>query len=153
MTSKSFSTSPGVPLPFGASCVPDGVNFAIFSRHAESVSLVLEGVHIPPAFMEKLRTESDAVVIPIMLGVLKRKQLQRRIQGRSSTVPGRRAGRYLEHFDEIWRLQSYLLSEADQANIPIVTNTNRDKVFREIMRITIDTLAKQFASEPEAVLA
>ena len=119
----------------------------------ENVSLVLEGVHIHPSFMEKLRTESDAVVIPVMLGVLKRKQLQRRIQGRSSNVPRRRADRYLEHFDEIWRLQSYLLSEADQANIPIVTNTSRDKVFREIMRVTIDTLAEQFDREPEAVFA
>ena len=41
MTSKPFVTSPGVPLPFGASCTPDGVNFAIFSRHAELVTLVL----------------------------------------------------------------------------------------------------------------
>jgi len=119
----------------------------------ESVSLVLEGVHIHPAFMEKLRSESDAVVIPVMLGVLKRKQLQRRIQGRSTNVPQRRAGRYLKHFDEIWRLQSYLLSEADQANIPIVSNTSRDKVFREIMRITIDAMAEQFDRTPEAVFS
>ena len=119
----------------------------------ERVSLVLEGVHIHPVFMERLKTESDAVVIPVMLGVLKRKQLQRRILGRSSNTPKRRAERYLEHFDEIWRLQSYLLSEADQANIPIVTNTSRDKVFREIMRITIDALAEQFNREPEAVFA
>ncbi|MBT8116766.1 MAG: hypothetical protein KJO66_02950 [Gammaproteobacteria bacterium] len=119
----------------------------------ESVSLVLEGVHIHPAFMEKLRLESDAVVIPIMLAVLKRKHLQRRIQGRSTNVPQRRASRYLKHFDEIWRLQSYLLSEADQANIPIVTNTSRDKVFREIMRITIDSMADQFDSTPEAVFS
>jgi 2-phosphoglycerate kinase len=119
----------------------------------ESVSLVLEGVHIHPAFMEKLRNESEALVIPIMLGVLKRKQLQRRIQGRSTNVPQRRAGRYLKHFDEIWRLQSYLLSEADQANIPIVSNTSRDKVFREIMRITIDIMAEQFDRTPEAVFS
>jgi 2-phosphoglycerate kinase len=119
----------------------------------ESVSLVLEGVHIHPAFMEKLQTESEAVVIPIMLGVLKRKQLQNRIQGRSTNAPQRRAGRYMKHFDEIWRLQSYLLSEADQANIPIVSNASRDKVFREIMRITIDTLAEQFDRTPEAVFS
>ena len=119
----------------------------------ERVSLVLEGVHIHPAFMEKLRSEADAVVIPIMLGVLKRKRLQRRIQGRSTNVPQRRAGRYLDHFDEIWRLQSYLLSEADRANIPIVLNVSRDKVFREIMRITIDTLAESFDSTLEVVFA
>jgi 2-phosphoglycerate kinase len=86
-----------------------------------------------------------------MLGILKRKRLQRRISGRSTDVPQRRAERYLKHFDEIWRLQTYLLSEADRANIPIVINNDRDKVFREIMRITIEILAKDFKSTPRAV--
>lgn len=37
-----FSTSAGSPLPFGASRHPEGgYNFTLFSRHAESVSLVL----------------------------------------------------------------------------------------------------------------
>ncbi|MGB5339005.1 MAG: hypothetical protein WBO06_07925 [Gammaproteobacteria bacterium] len=119
----------------------------------ERVSLVLEGVHIHPAFMEKMKSSEDAVVIPIMLGVLKRKQLQRRISGRSTNAPLRRAERYLKHFDEIWRLQSYLLSEADRTDIPIIANIDRDKVFREIMRITIETLAKDCKESPEAVFA
>jgi 2-phosphoglycerate kinase len=117
----------------------------------ERVSLILEGVHIHPAFVEKLKTETDAVVIPIMLGVLKRKRLQRRIHGRSTEVPQRRAERYLKHFDEIWRLQSHLLSEADRANIPIVVNTDKNKVFREIMLMTIEILAKDFKNTPQAV--
>jgi len=119
----------------------------------ERVSLILEGVHIHPAFVEKLEKNDDAVVMPIMLGLLKRKQLQRRIRGRGADVPQRRADRYLKHFDEIWRLQSYLLSEADNANIPIVVNSDKDKVFREIMRITIEALAKDFDSTPQAVFA
>ena len=119
----------------------------------ERVSLILEGVHIHPAIEEKLSKHDDAVVIPIMLGVLKRKQLQQRIQGRGADVPERRASRYLKHFDEIWRLQSYLLSEADRANKPIVINNDRDKVFREIMRITIETLAKDFTASPQDVFA
>ena len=119
----------------------------------ERVSVILEGVHIHPAFVEKLSREKDAVVMPIMLGVLKRKQLQQRIRGRGSDAPQRRSDRYLKHFDEIWRLQSYLLSEADRANIPIVVNSDRDKVFREIMRITIETLARNFDNTPQAVFA
>ncbi len=119
----------------------------------ERVSLILEGVHIHPAVLEKLVKNNDAIVMPVMLGVLKRKQLQRRIRGRGTAAPQRRGDRYLQHFDEIWRLQSYLLSEADQANIPIVINTERDKVFREIMRITIETLAKDFDNTPQAVFA
>ena len=119
----------------------------------ERVSLILEGVHIHPMLAEKIEQSDDAVVMPIMLCLLKRKHLQRRIQGRGADAPQRRAERYLRHFDEIWRLQSYLLSEADNANIPIVVNTDRDKVFREIMRITIEALAKEFDSTPQAVFA
>jgi 2-phosphoglycerate kinase len=119
----------------------------------ERVSLIMEGVHIHPAMVEKLAIDNDAIVMPIMLGVLKRKQLHRRIRGRGTDVPQRRADRYLKHFDEIWRLQSYLLSEADRADIPIVVNSDRDKVFREIMRITIETLAADFSNTPQAVFA
>ncbi len=117
----------------------------------EHVSLVLEGVHIHPAFMEKLQTETDAVVIPVMLGLLKRKHLQQRIKDRSTNVPDRGAEHYLQYFDEIWRLQTYLLSEADRANIHIAVNENRDKIFSEIMRFTIATLAETFDSTPEKV--
>jgi 2-phosphoglycerate kinase len=117
----------------------------------ERVSLILEGVHIHPAFVEKLRIDKDTVVIPIMLGILKRKRLQRRIRGRSTNVPPRRAERYLKHFEEIWHLQSYLLSEADRANIPIIENDDRDKIFREVMRITIEILARDFKHSPREV--
>jgi len=123
----------------------------------ERVSLILEGVHIHPAFVEKLKEtlgpSGDEVLIPVMLGVLKRKSLQGRIRGRSTNVPQRRSERYLEHFDEIWRLQSHLLSEADHANIPIVVNSDRNKVFSEIMRITIEKLQQDFTSSPQEVFA
>ena len=119
----------------------------------ERVSLILEGVHINPALFEKLQADGEALVIPVMIGVLKRKRLQQRIQGRGSHATQRRAERYLKHFDEIWRLQSYLLSEADRTNIPIVVNNDRDKVFREIMRITIGILAQDFTGTPEAVFS
>ena len=117
----------------------------------EHVSLVLEGVHVHPAFMEKLQADTDAVVIPVMLGLLKRKHLQQRIKDRSTNVPDRGAEHYLQYFDEIWRLQTYLLSEADRANIHIAVNENRDKIFSEIMRFTIATLAENFDSTPEKV--
>ncbi|MFV1973152.1 MAG: zeta toxin family protein [Thiohalobacterales bacterium] len=119
----------------------------------ERVSLILEGVHIHPLLISKLEADSDAVVIPIMVSVLKRKRLQRQIRGRGTDVPQRRAERYLKHFEDIWHLQSYLLSEADSTNMSIVINEDRDKVFREVMRITIDVLAKDFTGTSKTVFS
>ena len=110
----------------------------------ERVSLIFEGVHIHQTLVERIPEDSDALIAPIMLAVLKRKDLKERIKGRGTHAPERRSERYLKHFDEIWRLQSFLLSEADRTKTPIIVNGDRDKVVREIMRTVIDMLSKDF---------
>jgi len=117
----------------------------------ERVSLILEGVHVLPSLIDAIPGDTDALVVPIMLGVLKTRTLRARIRGRGGKVPARRSARYLEAFDNIWRLQSYLLSEADRAGIPIVRNNDLDQVFIDVMRIILDRLAKDFSREPEDV--
>ena len=45
----TFDVTPGSPLPLGATITPEGINFAVFSRHAEKLWLVLftpAGSHI-----------------------------------------------------------------------------------------------------------
>jgi 2-phosphoglycerate kinase len=117
----------------------------------EHVSVIVEGVHFHPSIIKNIIEPSDALVVPVMLAVLKKKNLQSRIKGRSTRVPQRRAERYIEHFDSIWKLQTYLLSESDQADVPIIINTDRDDVFREIMLYTIDKLSEDFTKTPEQV--
>ena len=90
----------------------------------ERVSLVLEGVHIRPSLMSRL-PESDAVVVPVMLCVLDKRILISHIKGRRIHSGKRRAARYLEKIEEIWKLQSALLSEADSADMQILNNLAR----------------------------
>ncbi len=117
----------------------------------ERVSLILEGVHVQPAFMQRIPTDTDAVVVPVMLAVLKPEKLRKRIRGRGKEVPERRAERYMGHFDYVWRLQSYLLSEADRLGVPIIANDEKEKVMREIMRIIIGTVSSDFTRTPREV--
>ena len=117
----------------------------------ERVSLILEGVHIHPFLLERIPRNTDAIVVPIMLAVLKPDQLRVRIKGRGTEAPQRRAERYLENFDAIWRLQAFLLSEADKAKISIMPNDNKEKVIREVMRTTLSFLAREFSPDPNAV--
>ena len=65
--------------------------------------------------------------------------------------PGRRAKRYLEHFDAIWRLQTYLLSEADRAGIPLVASTDVDETVDLVVGLIIDELSKTFTGKPSTV--
>ncbi|MDJ0835413.1 MAG: glycogen debranching protein GlgX [Acidobacteriota bacterium] len=57
MTADSFSVQPGVPFPLGAVWNGRGVNFALFSAHAERVELCL--------FDRKGRKEVDRVTLPV----------------------------------------------------------------------------------------
>lgn len=119
----------------------------------ERVSLILEGVHICPSLLEKIHGSigGNALVVPVMLAVLDRDELKERIRGRGVAAPHRRAKRYLESFDAIWRLQSVLLDEADAARVPILRNDDKDKVFREIMRHIIGLLSRDFSRRPAEV--
>ncbi len=109
----------------------------------ERVSMILEGVHIYPTLLRKIPRMDDAIIIPIMLGVLRPKELRSRLKGRGKEVPDRRSKRYLKYFDSIWRLQSFLLSEADRAGISIVINDDKEAVMQEIVRTIIDQLESE----------
>lgn len=117
----------------------------------ERVSLIFEGVHVHPSLLQRIPADSDAVIVPVMLAVLKRSSLRERIAGRGTKVPQRRSERYLQHFQDIWRMQSFLLAEADRAKIPIIVNTERYVVVREIMRIVIERLGAGFTSTAKQV--
>ena len=100
----------------------------------EGVPLILEGVHIHhPSLLEKVPEHTDAVVVPVMLSVLRAKELRNRIRGRGKEVADRRAERYLSRFDEIWQIQKFMLSEADQAGVPIIPNDDLEKTVDDII--------------------
>jgi 2-phosphoglycerate kinase len=114
----------------------------------ERVSLILEGVHVHPTLIESIGTVSDAVVVPVMLGVLKPEELRSRLSGRVQEAPERDGKAHLSNYERIWRLQAYLLSEADRAGIPILINEDKDKVTDLVLRTVVDVLAKRENSEP-----
>ena len=118
----------------------------------ERESLIIEGVHAYPELASGIADgDPDPVIVHVMLAVLKRRKLKQRISGRATKAVKRRAERYLAHFDEIWQLQSYLLSEADRTNTPIILNDDRDATVREIMRTLLDILSTRVQPDPHSV--
>ena len=125
-----------------------GLEGVLNRAEREGVSLILEGIHVTPAIQAQVRESTDALVVPIVLAVLKRKRLRKRLKGRGQQVSSRRSERYLENFEAIWQLQSFLLSEADRYDIPILENDDQEETIKLVMENISAILEKEYTGDP-----
>jgi 2-phosphoglycerate kinase len=117
----------------------------------ENVSLILEGVHVHPDLLSRVPSKSNAISLHVTLAVLKSKDLKSRLRGRGAEVPQRRAKRYLNKFDSIWHLQSFLLSEADRCDVVIITNDDKEIAVQQLIQHVNYELTRHFDGSPEIV--
>ncbi len=117
----------------------------------ESVPIILEGVHVHPGMLETAPGDEDVIKVYVMLAILKSKKLKSRLRGRGVEVPQRRAERYLDSLESIWSLQTYLLSEADRCEVPIITTDDKETAIRQIIQQVNAELTKYFTSSAAQV--
>jgi 2-phosphoglycerate kinase len=125
---------------------------AVLQRAVEEcVDIILEGVHAHPDLLDRAPKDSDVITVHVTLAVLKSKELKSRLRGRGVEVPQRRAKKYLNNFDSIWSLQSFLLSEADRCEVPIINNEDKDKSILQVIQQVNVELARHFTGTTEQV--
>jgi 2-phosphoglycerate kinase len=117
----------------------------------ERVSVIIEGVHVHPSFLAEAEQTADAVVVRVMMAVMRPSELKRRIRGRGRQAIARRAKRYLEHFDEIWTLQTHLLQEADRADVTIVADEDLEAASMQVVEAVMRILLARSKATPESV--
>lgn len=117
----------------------------------ENSPMILEGVHAYPELMHRLPSKSDAIVVHVTLAVLSRHDLRNRLRGRGLDEPQRQARRYLNKFDSIWRLQSFLVSEAERNDTPVIPNDDKEAAIFQIIGVVNSELAKHFDESPQDV--
>ena len=117
----------------------------------ESTSLILEGVHAHPGLMQQVPSSSDAVVVHVTLAVLHESDLKTRLRGRSADEPKRSAKRYLSKFESIWRLQSFVLAEAERFDTPIIPNDDKEAAIFQLINTVNRDLSGHFDGGPADV--
>lgn len=117
----------------------------------ESVSIILEGVHVLPDLLERVPDSEEVIKVYVMLAVLRSKKLKSHLRGRGVDVPERRAERYLDSFDSIWSLQSFLLSEADHCDVPIITAEDKKTAIQQVIQQVNLELSRHFNGSPADV--
>ena len=110
----------------------------------EGVPIIMEGVHVHPDLLKLAEDDPNVITVYVMLAVLKSKKIKSRLKGRAVDVPKRKPERYLDNLDSIWSLQSFLLSEADRCDVPIITSGDRETAILQVTQQVNIELAKHF---------
>ncbi len=113
----------------------------------EQVSCILEGVHLYPAYKDRIPAGDDALVVPMILAVPDRRRFESYFMSRGRQAPRRDAQRYLKNAEDIWRLQAYFLCEAERHRVPVIPNVRRTHTVRQILGVITESLELEFSSE------
>mgnify|MGYP001586462312 CR=1 FL=1 len=116
------------------------INRAIKERH----HLIVEGVHVVPTELNLDIRNGNAIVVPLKLATMKKSLLRKQLKRRDRESGNRSKSRYLEKLDDIWELQSWLLSEADKAGIPIIQNWYIEDTVREALEHVTKVIMKHY---------
>jgi len=106
------------------------IQSALFSRE----NTIIEGVHLAPNILSRLILEEPHIVM-IMFYLEDEEEHLRRIQFRGTKVQKREADRYLDSFQEIRNIQTYLMEEATKLNIPTIETSNNTIATEQMLDI------------------
>lgn len=125
---------------------------AIIERNVEeSVSLVMEGVHLVPGISPRA-VDADAVVIELVLAVDSEERHAKHFGLREGTTQ-RKGHEYIGHLPEIRILQKFIVEHARRAGVPVIEASDFDRAIeRSIEHILDVVLEEQRRSEGESVL-
>ena len=94
---------------------------AIMSRCIEeNSSVILDGVHLLPDFLEIGKFAKDAFVVQICLALLDREVYEARFAKRATEAPARPADRYLAHIKEILQVQDHIVERNIAYENPVI---------------------------------
>ena len=113
-----------------------GIDAIVERAAAEGKPVVVEGVHVVPGGVHP-RVRERCVLVEALV-VVEDPQLHR---GHFSLRPGSRpADRYLDHFEEIRRLQDHLWERARSERVAIVDNASVDSTLARLMELVLDAV-------------
>jgi 2-phosphoglycerate kinase len=140
---SSYEAGPAVRMPLGQGVDPGlfgfmeqvemvsvGVRAIVDRAIKERTSMVVEGVHMVPGMLELREAQegmSDALLLPLAVVVQDEALHRSHFLVREQQTSGRRMlARYLQGFEEIRKIQDFILERAQTEGTLIVDNVNID---------------------------
>jgi 2-phosphoglycerate kinase len=117
-----------------------GISSLIERAITEAQSMIVEGVHLVPGFLDRSRWK-DALVLEFVLAARDRDLHRQHFAVRDWETGGiRPLRRYAEGFPHIRRIQKYILTQAAANQVPVIDNVRIDDTVKQAMRMTLDAV-------------
>jgi 2-phosphoglycerate kinase len=119
---------------------------AILERAAiEGMSMILEGAHVVPGFLDLGSRQGRILAVPVIVSVEDEDVHRSHFLGRSADHVLRPAARYLEGLDDIRRVQRYIKSQALSHGVPIIPNYNFDHTLAAVIDLVMERATERAA--------
>jgi 2-phosphoglycerate kinase len=115
-----------------------GVEAALRRALTEGWSMVLEGVHLVPGMLPA--TLEGALLVHVVIEIGDEEVHRMHFHIRDATTGGVRAmDKYLDHLDDIRRVQTYVVSRARRESVPVVENANVDRTIDQVIELVMQS--------------
>lgn len=112
----------------------------------ETTSIIVEGVHCVPGYLnlEQYEAETQAIVVPLVVAV-KDEELHRShfIVREIETESSRPFKRYIDNFDKIRTIQAYIMKQAEDNCVRVFDSVNLDGTVNEILDLILERVQKK----------
>jgi 2-phosphoglycerate kinase len=115
-----------------------GVEAALRRALTEGWSMVLEGVHLVPGMLPAELEGALLVHVVIEIGDEDVHRMHFHIRD-SATGGIRSMDKYLDHIDDIRRVQTYIASRARRENVPVVENANVERTIDQVIELVMQS--------------
>jgi 2-phosphoglycerate kinase len=111
-----------------------GVQASIERALQEGWSMVLEGVHLVPGLLPSI--EERVVLSPCVLKIEDETAHAQHFFSRDAGTE-RPMAKYLDRFDEIRRLQRFIVERAEREGVPVIENESADRATAEVAELVL----------------
>ena len=119
-----------------------GIHALIRRAAEEGTSVIIEGAHIVPGFVELEPWHGRVLAVPVIISVDDEDLHRGHFVVRGRDTPSRPHDRYQRGFSNIRKVQKYIKSQALSHGVPIIPNYNLDQAIGAVIDLVVERMTE-----------
>jgi 2-phosphoglycerate kinase len=115
-----------------------GIHALVERAAVEGTSVLIEGAHVVPGFVDLSSYEGRVLAVPVVIEVEDEEMHRGHFSARGAGSAARPRDRYMKGFANIRRVQKYIKSQALTHNVPVIPNYSLDQALAAIIDLVVE---------------